>query len=128
MKSAITQGVKIDVETEYVSQKSDPQHNQYFFAYHITITNQGNETLQLLSRHWIITNANGNTEEVEGPGVIGEQPILEPGESFNYTSFCPLTTPLGSMHGTYQMISNRGEKFDAKIPVFRLAMEEMMLH
>jgi ApaG protein len=126
--SAITRGVLVEVQSEYIPERSNPEKNYYFFSYHIKITNKGNETAQLLSRHWIITNSEGQKEEVQGPGVVGEQPILEPGESFEYTSFCPLNTPIGTMHGTYQMVTDGRENFDAEIPVFSLAQEKVTLH
>jgi ApaG protein len=91
------------------------------FAYDVRITNQGEDTVQLVSRHWVITDASGRVEEVRGPGVVGEQPILKKGEHFQYTSGCPLPTPMGTMHGSYQMITERGERFDAKIDPFTLA-------
>lgn len=128
MPHAITRGVRVEVECEYIPDRSDPEKNHYFFAYHVTISNQGKETVQLISRHWIITDSNGKREEVTGPGVVGEQPVLEPGESFEYTSFCPLTTPMGAMQGTYQMVTNDGEKFDALIPTFSLIQEKVTLH
>lgn len=128
MSTAVTKGVKIEVESEYVAERSNPDQNVYFFTYHITITNQGDETVQLISRHWIITNADGKKEEVRGPGVVGEQPTLAPGESFEYTSFCPLNTPFGMMHGTYQMVTEDGEEFDAAIAPFTLSREEVMYH
>jgi ApaG protein len=99
-----------------------PQLNQWFFLYTVQISNGGTETAQLLTRHWIITDATGHVEEVEGPGVVGEQPILSPGQSFEYTSGCPLPTPFGSMRGTYQMVTESGERFDAEIAPFLLAM------
>ena len=88
MSVATTRGFKVEVESEYVPERSDPDRNVYFFVYHVTLTNEGDEAMQLISRHWIITNAEGKTEEVQGPGVVGEQPNLEPGESFEYSSFC----------------------------------------
>lgn len=93
----------------------------WVFAYHIRISNTGDETVQLQSRHWIITDASGKVEEVKGPGVIGQQPVLRKGESFEYSSGCPLPTPVGTMHGTYQMVNSRGDRFDAKIAPFTLA-------
>jgi ApaG protein len=105
-----------------VEERSQPLQGEYFFAYTIQIENEGSETVQLLSRHWIITDAEGHEEEVQGPGVVGEQPILAPGQSFEYTSACPLATPFGSMRGTYQMIAGEsGDKFDAEIAPFSLS-------
>lgn len=128
MSTAVTRGVKVEVETQYIVERSDPERNIYFFAYHIRITNEGEETVQLISRHWIITNAEGKTEEVQGPGVVGEQPSLEPGESFEYSSFCPLNTSTGTMHGTYQMVTEDGKSFEATIPPFTLACEQITYH
>lgn len=91
------------------------------FAYHIRIRNEGSEAVQLVSRHWYITDSTGRVEEVRGPGVVGEQPMLKPGDHFDYTSGCPLPTPMGTMHGTYQMVNDRGERFDANIAPFTLA-------
>jgi ApaG protein len=106
----------------FLPEHSSPQSNEYRFAYHITITNIGQETAQLISRHWIITDAEGDVEEVRGPGVVGEQPVLEPGGSFEYTSYCPLKTNVGTMHGSYQMVRANGEMFDARIAPFTLAV------
>jgi ApaG protein len=118
---ATTRGVRVAVVSEYAPDRSRPQDQQWFFLYTITITNEGTETVQLLSRHWIITNAAGLVEEVRGPGVVGEQPVLEPRESFTYTSGCPLTTSFGTMEGTYQMVTPSGEAFDVKIAPFTLS-------
>ncbi len=128
MFSATTRGIRVDVESEYIPEQSDPTNQRYFFAYHIKITNEGTETVQLVTRHWVITNADGHVEEVQGEGVVGEQPTLSPGETFEYTSFCPLNTPLGTMHGTYQMVTDDGEEFDAEVPVFTLAQEKIVFH
>jgi ApaG protein len=117
---ALTNGVHIEVDSEYVPEQSDPQTQFYFFAYHITITNEGTLPVQLLNRHWIITDGNGKIEEVKGPGVIGEQPTLEPGDSFNYSSFCPLPTPMGTMRGYYDMVLPDGQHFNAEVAEFRL--------
>lgn len=114
--------IEIAVATEYMPEQSDPGEERYFFAYHITVTNKGSAAAQLVSRHWIITDANGKTEEVRGLGVVGHQPLLQPGESFEYTSGCPLATPVGTMQGSYQMVAEDGERFDATIPEFVLAM------
>jgi ApaG protein len=118
---ATTRGVRVSVVSEYAPGRSRPQHQEWFFLYTITITNVGSETVQLLSRHWIITNANGDVEEVRGPGVVGEQPILAPSESFTYTSGCPLATSFGTMEGTYQMIGGDSEPFDARVAPFTLS-------
>ena len=103
-------------------ERSSPRDNHFFFAYRVRISNDGEETVQLVSREWIITDADGHVEQVHGPGVVGEQPVLEPGEHFEYTSFCPLPTAIGSMHGTYQMVTAGGERFDAEIAPFSLAV------
>jgi len=117
---ATTRGVKVEVESRYLQEKSDPGSKRWFFAYDIRISNEGSEVVQLLTRHWIITDAGGNVEEVKGPGVVGNQPVLAPGESFEYTSFCPLTTPFGTMEGSYQMVTEGGGGFDATIAQFAL--------
>ena len=117
----VTRGVRVQVKSMYDPERSRPSQNQWFFLYTIKITNEGTGTVQLLTRHWIITDASGHVEEVRGPGVVGEQPILGPGESFEYTSGCPLGTPFGTMRGTYQMITIDGEHFDADIAEFELS-------
>jgi len=117
---ATTRGVDVRVKAKYVPEQSEPQLGRWFFAYRILIANTGDETVQLISRHWIITDANGKVEEVRGPGVVGKQPVLEPGESFEYTSFCPLSTPFGTMEGTFQMVTSDGEQFDATVAQFTL--------
>lgn len=122
MTDTLTRGVRVIVAPRYVPEQSEPSRSHYLFTYQVTIRNDGDETVQLLSRHWIITNGEGKTEEVRGPGVIGFQPKLEPGEQFQYTSGCPLTTPVGTMHGSYQMITDGGDNFDALIEPFRLAV------
>jgi ApaG protein len=122
LSDATTRGVRVQVESAYVPERSSPREGHYFFAYRIRISNVGEETVQLISRHWVITDGDGHAERVQGPGVVGEQPVLEPGESFEYTSFCPLRTPIGSMHGTYQMVAAGGSRFDAEIAPFSLAV------
>jgi ApaG protein len=122
MSQAVTRGVRVDVESFYDPERSSPEESYYFFAYHVRISNLGNETVQLVSREWIITDANGEQQRVQGPGVVGEQPVLACGESFEYTSFCPLATAVGSMHGSYRMIYQNGEGFDATIAPFSLAV------
>ena len=117
---AVTRNIRVRVEAQYAPGRSQPFKNEWFFLYTIEIANEGPETVQLLSRHWIIGDANGHTEEVKGPGVVGQQPVLEPGESFEYTSGCPLTTSSGTMHGTYQMVTSDGEQFDVEIAPFVL--------
>lgn len=118
---ATTRGVRVAVVAEFSPARSRVDEKQWFFLYTITITNNGTETVQLLSRHWIITDAAGHIEEVKGPGVIGEQPVLAPSESFTYTSGCPLATSFGMMEGTYQMVTKSGDTFDAKVAPFTLS-------
>jgi ApaG protein len=122
MSNTLTRGVRIQVRSSYVPERSSPPEGQYFFTYRVRISNEGSETVQLISREWIITDAQGAVERVRGPGVVGEQPVLGPGESFEYTSFCPLKTPIGSMHGSYRMVTAEGESFDATIAPFSLAV------
>lgn len=114
--------ITIAVVTQYLPEQSDPDEDRYFFAYTITVTNTGETPVQLISRHWIITDATGKQEEVRGLGVVGHQPMLQPGESFEYTSGCPLPTPVGTMKGSYQMAAEDGTRFDAPISEFVLAM------
>ena len=118
---SVTRGVRVHVASEYAPDRSDPGNNKWFFLYTITISNEGTETVQLVTRHWIITDGTGRVEEVRGPGVVGKQPQLKPGESFEYTSGCPLDTPFGVMEGTYQMVGESGDRFDAKIAPFTLS-------
>lgn len=122
MSDATTRGIRVQVETEYVEERSDPRANYFFFAYHVTISNVGREVAQLVSREWIITDSNGNVEKVQGPGVVGEFPRLAPGQAFEYTSFCPLTTSFGSMEGHYVMKAESGDTFQAEIAPFTLAV------
>jgi ApaG protein len=122
MSDTTTRGVRVEVRSAYVPERSSPRDSHYFFAYRIRISNAGEERVQLVSRHWVITDGVGKVEHVRGPGVVGEQPVLDPGESFEYTSFCPLPTPIGSMHGTYQMVAAGGRSFDAEIAPFSLAV------
>ena len=112
------------VEARFSPDHSEPQKREWFFLYTIRIHNEGQEPVQLVNRHWIITDANGHVEEVRGPGVVGKQPTLESGESFEYTSGCPLKTPFGSMRGTYEMVTARGERFEAAIAPFALRENE----
>jgi ApaG protein len=119
---ATTRGIKVEVESTYLAGQSSPRDNHYLFAYHVRISNGGTETAQLVSREWIITSAEGEVERVKGPGVVGETPVLPPGAAFEYTSYCPLKTSVGSMQGTYQMVTAGGEKFDAHIAPFTLAI------
>jgi ApaG protein len=118
---ATSHGVRVNVVAEFAPNRSKPQDQQWFFLYTITITNERSETVQLLSRHWVITDGTGDVDEVRGSGVVGEQPILQPQESFTYTSGCPLRTSFGKMEGTYQMVSRSGERFDVRIAPFTLS-------
>lgn len=119
--SATTSGVEVLVRPFFLEDQSDPDEGQFVWAYKVTITNLGNRTVQLLSRTWLITNGHGRVQRVHGPGVVGEQPLLEPGDSFDYTSGTPLDTPSGFMTGTYHMIAPAsGETFDVSIPCFSL--------
>lgn len=118
---AVTRGVRIQVRSEFAPERSNPAEHHWFFLYTVTITNEGDDTVQLLTRHWIITDGDNHVEEVKGPGVVGEQPVLHPGETFTYTSGCPLSTPFGMMEGTYQMTARGGEQFDARIAPFTLS-------
>jgi len=120
MSEATTRGVKVKVKSEFVPERSDPQNGEFFFAYHVTIENHGEEPVKLLSRHWIITDGMGKEQEVRGPGVVGKQPILKPGQSFQYSSFVTLAAPNGAMRGTYQMITEDGTPFEIEIAPFAL--------
>jgi ApaG protein len=122
MSQAITRGILVSVKSAYMAERSAPAARRYAFAYTVTISNQGNETAQLRSRHWVITDAEGDVQEVRGEGVVGAQPVLAPGEAFEYTSWCVIPTPSGSMRGEYQMVTGAGESFDAEVPMFRLSM------
>jgi ApaG protein len=122
MSDATTRGVRVQVQSFYDEERSSPQESYYFFVYQVRISNLGTETVQLVSREWFITDASGETQRVQGAGVVGEQPVLTPGDAFEYTSFCPLTTAFGSMHGTYRMALENGESFDAEIAPFALAV------
>ena len=125
MSNTLTNGIRIKVNAEYLETESNPNQGNFLFAYHITISNEGAANAQLINRHWIITNANGSQQEVRGPGVVGHQPLLRPGESFQYSSYCPLDTPVGTMEGSYQMIENEQKLFEAKITPFTLAVPGM---
>jgi ApaG protein len=118
--------ITVSPKANYVEDQSDPSKNQYVFAYTITISNTGNVPAQLVSRHWVITDANGKVLEVKGLGVVGQQPLLKPGESFEYTSGTHLETAVGTMHGTYQMIAEDGLHFDAPIPSFTLSVPRVL--
>jgi ApaG protein len=117
---AVTGGIRVTVNSRYSPDHSHPPSSRWFFLYTVSIQNEGDETVQLVSRHWIITEASGQVEEVRGPGVVGQQPVLEPGQSFVYTSGCPLASPYGSMRGTYQMVTAGGRRFDAEVASFTL--------
>ena len=117
---AVTRGMSVRVSPTFLPDQSDPERSRFVWAYTVEIENRGSETVQLLSRHWVITDSANHVEEVRGPGVVGEQPVLKPGESFRYTSGCPLTTPSGAMVGRYQMVTSTGESFEAAIPEFSL--------
>ncbi len=114
--------IQVEVETRYMAEQSDPNRNRHVFAYTITIVNQGSIPARLLTRHWVITDAEGKVQEVRGEGVVGEQPYLKPGDGFRYTSGTILETPVGSMQGSYQMVADDGTEFDAEIPAFNLAV------
>jgi ApaG protein len=126
MSTALTNGIMVTVKSEYIPERSSLSSRQYAFAYTVRIENQGEETAQLRSRHWIITDGNGGVQEVRGDGVVGAQPVLRPGENFEYTSWCVLATPSGMMRGTYQMVTDRGQSFDADIAPFRLALPQTL--
>ena len=117
-----TNGIQVQVSTKFLPERSAPQEKQFLFAYHIRISNIGAETAQLVSRHWVITNTDGEEKEVRGPGVVGQTPVLEPGASFEYTSFCDLATSVGTMHGSYTMVRSGGDAFEARIAPFTLAV------
>ncbi len=121
MYEAVTQKIRIQVEPQFIAEQSDPQSGHYFFSYRIRIHNEGSANVTLLGRHWIITDGFGQTEEVVGDGVVGQQPVIAPGEMFEYSSFCPLATPTGSMHGTYSVLGADGKKWQITIPKFVLA-------
>lgn len=124
---AVTDGIHIKVESRYSAEHSEPRRSRWFFLYTVQIINESARVVQLVSRHWIIVDANGHREDVRGPGVVGQRPTLQPGESFQYTSGCPLATPFGSMEGTYQMVAEDGARFDAKIAPFTLS-EPITVH
>ena len=122
----VTGGVRVSVRSTYLPERSKPEDNYYFFAYRVQICNEGDAPVKLLSRHWRITDGSGKTEEVRGPGVVGEQPLLAQGQTFTYTSACPLSTPVGAMCGTYQMLGADGSRFDAEIAPFTLALPDVI--
>jgi ApaG protein len=120
MATKTSAGVRIDVKSAYMAEESVPAMNQYVFVYEISITNLRHDTIQLMHRHWVITDGLGNVEEVKGPGVVGKQPRIKPGHTHTYNSFCPLPTPFGSMRGEYKFLLDSGEIFSAEIPLFSL--------
>jgi ApaG protein len=120
MYAEVTRSIKITVKPVYLEDQSSPAENHYVWAYHIRIENEGSRTVQLINRYWRITDALGRTQEVRGAGVVGEQPVLRPGETFEYTSGTPLSTPTGFMVGTYEMEASDGERFNVKVPLFSL--------
>jgi len=118
--------IQVQVRSEYLAEQSNPEQARYVFAYHIKITNQGRQSARLMTRHWVIMDGEARTQEVRGDGVVGEQPRLAPGETYEYTSGTVLETPVGSMHGSYGMIDETGVTFDAAIPAFTLAMPRVL--
>lgn len=122
MSDTTTRGIRVQVQSFYDEARSSPEEGYFFFSYQVRISNQRSEAAQLVSREWIITDGNGETQRVQGPGVVGEQPVLAPGDEFEYTSFCPLPTPVGSMQGSYRMVLENGESFEAEIATFSLAV------
>ena len=118
--AATTDGVTVRVSVSYLPEQSEPERGRWFWAYHIRLENEGTDTVQLLTRHWVITDGRGARHSVEGEGVVGEQPVIEPGASFDYVSGCPLATPSGAMHGNYRMVREDGAIFDVEIPRFSL--------
>lgn len=124
--SGVRHKISVEVETAYLEDQSEPRERRYVFSYTITIRNEGEVPAKLLTRHWVITDANGRVQEVRGDGVVGEQPHLKPGQGFRYSSGAVLETPVGAMQGSYQMVTDDGATFDADIPAFRLAMPGML--
>jgi ApaG protein len=120
MYKAVTRGIRVTVMPRFVEEESAPDQQRFFFAYTVEITNMSTERVQLRSRYWRIVDGRGQLQEVRGPGVVGKQPVLGPGETFSYTSGCPLTTPDGTMEGTYTMVTGKGDSFQAEIPAFSL--------
>jgi ApaG protein len=118
--------IEIQVKSEYDAEQSDVAQDRFVFAYTITIANTGNVAAQLISRHWVVTDANNQVQEVRGLGVVGEQPLLQPGESFEYTSGCVIATPVGTMYGSYQMVADDGTKFEVPIDEFTLVMPRVL--
>ena len=127
MESAHTQGIEVSVESFFLDDESDVEQDQYVFAYRVRLINHSDRTVQLISRHWIITDSNGTVRQVKGEGVVGQQPVMAPGEEHQYTSGSQLESPLGTMHGTYQMRDETGEMFDVDIPVFTLSADTKLI-
>jgi ApaG protein len=126
MSSAVTDGIRVEVSSQYLPERSEPGRRRWLFQYTVRISNEGSAPAQLRSRHWIIVDGTGHTEEVVGDGVVGHQPRVEPGEGFEYSSFCVLTTPHGSMHGTYRMERDDGSAFEAAIAPFALLVPQQV--
>jgi ApaG protein len=125
-ESAASNAIRVEVVTNYLADQSEPAEQRFVFSYTITIRNEGSQPAKLLTRHWLITDANGKTQEVRGEGVVGEQPHMKPGQGFRYSSYAVLETPVGAMQGSYQMVADDGEHFDAQIAPFRLAMPALL--
>jgi ApaG protein len=126
MSSALTQGILVTVQSQYIPERSSVSSRQFAFAYTVRIANRGSEPAQLKSRHWIITDSDGQVQEVRGDGVVGEQPVIKPGGHFEYSSWCVIATASGSMRGTYQMVRPDGDAFDAEIAPFRLGLPQTL--
>jgi ApaG protein len=126
MSSAQTRGILVTVRSQYIPEKSSATARQYAFAYTVTIANRGTITAQLETRHWIITDSEGDVQEVRGEGVVGAQPVLQPGEEFEYTSWCMIATPTGTMRGSYQMVTADGDRFDAEVAPFKLTPTSLL--
>jgi ApaG protein len=126
MSSAMTRGILVTVRSQYIPEKSSASARQFAYAYTVNIANRGSVAAQLETRHWIITDSEGDVQEVRGEGVVGAQPVLQPGEEFEYTSWCMIATPGGSMRGSYQMVTANGDRFDAEIAPFRLSQSNLL--
>lgn len=126
MSSAMTRGILVTVRSQYIPEKSSASARQFAYAYTVNIANRGTVAAQLETRHWIITDSDGDVQEVRGEGVVGAQPVLQPGEEFEYTSWCMIATPAGSMRGSYQMVTADGDRFDAEIAPFRLTQSNLL--
>lgn len=126
MENNSTQKIQVVAQVKYIEEQSDEADNRYVFSYTITLTNNGESAAQLLGRHWVITDSNNQVQEVRGQGVVGEQPVIKPGQSFGYTSGTVLSTPVGTMTGSYQMVAEDGTKFDAPIPQFVLSVPRVL--